>query len=336
MNFIPYFTIKKPHNEPISSLAIDPSNTILASASKDRRIILHSLPNLNNPVEDDSNNNHSKILWSYKYHLHGINQIKFNSNGSFLASGGNDLSLNIVDLNKQCLMRNFRNESIITSLDMNSTSNLIVSGSYDNHITLYDIRSRNVIVKIVAHSEPITSVSFSADDTVIITTSYDGFCRVWDVFKFICLKTIVLEKSPALNSCTVLPNEDYLMISSFNSQIEIVDIVTEEEVKKFHGGKHTNYICDCGVYNSNDNNYIVSGDEGGNLCVWDVNGDENNCSTVNVSNGKFMVNSVAVGDVVACAGNDDREFGIYVYREGEEKTDEDAMMVDSEENQSKV
>jgi COMPASS component SWD3 len=54
-------------------------------------------------------------------------------------------------------------------------SNLILCGTFDNQIILWDMRSKNLVSQILAHSEPITSVSFSNDSTVMMSSSYDGF-----------------------------------------------------------------------------------------------------------------------------------------------------------------
>jgi COMPASS component SWD3 len=73
------------------------------------------------------------------------------------------------------MIRNFRIDSCVTCLDFNYASNLILFGTFDNQIILYDMRSKNLISQILAHSEPITSVSFSKDSTLIMSSSYDGF-----------------------------------------------------------------------------------------------------------------------------------------------------------------
>lgn len=38
--------------------------------------------------------------WEYKYHLHGINQVKWNQEGNMLLSCGNDCSINVIDMEK--------------------------------------------------------------------------------------------------------------------------------------------------------------------------------------------------------------------------------------------
>jgi WD40 repeat protein len=116
-----------------------------------------------------------EIGGEYKLHLFGVNALKWNGDGTILASGGNDCNLNILDVNKGKINRNFRLDSSVTCIDFNYSSNLILAGTYENQILLYDLRSKNIISQILAHSEPITSVYFSADSSVMLSASYDGF-----------------------------------------------------------------------------------------------------------------------------------------------------------------
>lgn len=314
MNFIPYYTLNTSHSEAISDLYFSyPSSLheqlLLATSSNDKYISIYSISNTNEPLPSIN------LEWKYKYHLYGINKIKFNKDNSLLASGSNDLSVNVVDVNKQSLLRNFKHESIVTCIDFNSTSNLLIVGTYDYSIFLYDMRSRNLVIKIISDSEPITSVTFSDDSTVIYSTSYDSFCRIWDCFKFNCLKTIALENSPSINSCTVLPNEKYVMLNAFNSQIEIIDIVSEEEIKKFTGHKHCNYLVDCDYYRSrNGKFYVVSGDEEGMMWNWEVKGTKKKCVTV--GEGNMVVNALDTTEgLVAVSGVNDVNNAVYLFKE---------------------
>ena len=124
------------------------------------------------------------------------------------------------------------------------------------------------------------------------------------------------------------------MLSSFNNQIDIIDIVTEEEVKKFGGYKHTNYLIDCGIYKNIKGKYcVLSGDEEGNLCSWDTKGDGNPIKyKVKPENENNMVVNTLdkVNDIVAVAGFNDKTNSVYLFKEIEiEKTkgevDEDKM-----------
>ena len=117
----------------------------------------------NSNQEEKANSDESKNFkekWKYQYHIFGINKIKFNSDNKYLLSGGNDCQVNIVDINSQNLLRNFRVESIVTSLDINYSNNILAVGTYDYLMYLFDIRTRNCICKMICHSEPITDVKF--------------------------------------------------------------------------------------------------------------------------------------------------------------------------------
>ena len=319
MEIVPLFTIENSHEDLISSLAFSNYNSsskvLLSSASNDKKINIYDLSKLSEKKE-------IKPVFSYKYHIFGINKIKFSESNTMLISGGNDMQINIVDVEKQSLLRNFRTNSIITSLDLNFSSNILAVGTYDNSILLYDMRSRNIIVKMISHSEPITSVVFSRDSTVVFSGSYDSFFRVWDVFKFNCLKTISLENSPSINSINLLPNEDFILLSAFNNNLNIINVVNEKEIKKFSGHKHKKFLIDCGVYYdvNNNKNYIFSGDEDGFLCCWNCKENNENPFKKKIIEGENCLSVLDVyndfsnsdNNIVACGLNGDKNNSIYV------------------------
>lgn len=205
----------------------------------------------------------------------------------------------------------------MTCVDFNYASNLILAGTFDNQIILWDVRSKNIVSQILAHSEPITSVSFSSDSTSMISSSYDGFCRLWEVFKGNCLKTIVLEKSPPINNATFLPNMNYLLISSLNNQIVIMDLIKEEEILKYSGNNSKSNLIDTCLfidcYNS-DKMILASGSEDGNICFWNaLEGGE--CSKIAVFSSEKVVNCISANknNKIACAAFADADNQIIIY-----------------------
>ena len=292
-NLYPSFTVFDKiincHSDTITSISFTNDKIekkLLATGSNDKFIKLFEI----NSDSNDSNNNTEenkklKEIWKYQYHIYGINKIKFNSDNKYLLSGGNDLQVNMVDINSQSLLRNFRLDSIVTSLDINYSNNILAVATYNNLMYLFDIRSRSCICKMICHSEPITDVKFSNDSTVIYSTSYDSFFRIWDLFRFSALKTFSLENSPSINSIMLLENENFVMLNNFNSSLEIMDIINEVQVKKFMGHKHCNYCTDCCLYTYFDdkgkqNDLIFTGDEECNLCYYNVRDDGEKCNKI--------------------------------------------------------
>jgi WD40 repeat protein len=49
-----------------------------------------------------------------------------------------------------------------------------VSGSFDETVRLWEVRSGRCIAVLPAHSDPVTAVAFSHDGTLVVSASYDG------------------------------------------------------------------------------------------------------------------------------------------------------------------
>ena len=300
-SFSVFDNITNCHSDTITSISFTTNNAskkLLATGSNDKFIKIFEINN--EEIKESANSEMSKNAkekWKYQYHIFGINKIKFNSDNKYLLSGGNDCQVNIVDINSQNLLRNFRVESIVTSLDINYSNNILAVGTYDYLMYLFDIRTRNCICKMICHSEPITEVKFSEDSTVIYSTSYDSFFRIWDMFRFSPLKTFSLENSPSINNVLLLENENYVLLNNFNSSLEIMDVVNEVQIKKFGGHKHCNYCTDCCLYTYEErgkrNDLIFTGDEGGNICYYNVRKEGNKC------------NKISIKDKIKCDNNND-------------------------------
>ena len=298
------------HSDTITSITFTNEKSdkkLLATGSNDKFVKLFEInsSNINDNTNSQENTNNLKEIWKYQYHIYGINKIKFNSDNKYLLSGGNDLQVNIVDINSQSLLRNFRLDSIVTSLDINYANNILAVGTYDNLMYLFDIRSRNLICKMICHSEPITDVKISNDSTVVYSTSYDSFFRIWDLFRFSALKTFSLENSPSINNILLLENENYVLLNNFNSSLEIMDIINEVQVKKFTGHKHNNYCTDCCLYTyytgkNKQNDLVFTGDEECNLCYYNVRDEGDKCNKICLKDNIKIDNNNKLPLVVDC------------------------------------
>lgn len=265
-----------------------------------------------NHLKSDSFNSNFKHSFSFiNKHLYSINQIKFNNAGNLICSAGNDSSINIFDLERQCLNRNIRiqePESIVTCMDINYTSNLVLCGIYDKLLILYDVRQKKPAFKIMAHSEPITSVSFSDDSTNFCSTSYDAFCRIWEIFKGHCLKSLMLEKGPPISKAMILPDREHVIVSSLNNRIQILDYNNEAEFCRYEGHTNEKMLVDYEIFNRHYSPYLISGSEDGCVYIWDmidekldkkVEFNNSNCSMEvdkdnDLNNKKAFINSLSV------------------------------------------
>nr|XP_010938287.1 COMPASS-like H3K4 histone methylase component WDR5B [Elaeis guineensis] len=99
------------------------------------------------------------------------------------------------------------------------TSNLIVSGSFDETIHLWDVKTGRCIRTIEAHDDLVTSIHFNYDGSIIISGSHDGSCKIWDAAKEICLKVLIDDKTPAVSFAKFSPNGKFILVATFDDTL---------------------------------------------------------------------------------------------------------------------
>lgn len=61
----------------------------------------------------------------------------------------------------------------------NPQSNLIVSGSFDESVRVWDVKKGKCIKVLPAHSDPVSGVCFNRDGTLIVSGGYDGLMYIY-------------------------------------------------------------------------------------------------------------------------------------------------------------
>ena len=62
----------------------------------------------------------------------------------------------------------------IYSLAFSPKGNMLVSGSYDEAVFIWDVRTARVMRSLPAHSDPVGGVDFIRDGTLIVSCAGDG------------------------------------------------------------------------------------------------------------------------------------------------------------------
>jgi katanin p80 WD40 repeat-containing subunit B1 len=58
--------------------------------------------------------------------------------------------------------------------------NMIVSGSLDTNVKVWDLRGKKSMHTLKSHAKPITCVDISVDGRVIGTGSADSYIKIWE------------------------------------------------------------------------------------------------------------------------------------------------------------
>ena len=154
--------------------------------------------------------------------------------------------------------------SIITSIAISRDSKLIVSGSDDNTVRIWDFHSRLLRGILKGHSSLVASVAITNDSKSIVSASADRTIRIWAMYAK-QQETILHGHDSDVNTVAISENDKYIISGSADRTIRIWNLRKRQQDAIFYG--HTSAVT-CIAITSN-NKYIVSGSVGHSLRLWD-------------------------------------------------------------------
>lgn len=114
--------------------------------------------------------------------LSDVTVVKFHPNSLYLFTGSCDYKIRMHAIEDEAqVVRTFVGHSdAITCLDVSCDGRLLISGSRDKKIILWDIEKAQIINIYAGHEGSIFSVSFSYFGTIICSSGSDNSVRLWD------------------------------------------------------------------------------------------------------------------------------------------------------------
>ena len=153
--------------------------------------------------------------------------------------------------------------------------NMIASGSYDEAVFLWDVRSARVMKTFPAHSDPVGGIDIVWDGTLVASCATDGLVRIWDTATGQCLRTLVHEDNPPVTSVKFSPNGKFVLAWTLDDCVRLWDYVAGRCIKTYQGHTNRKYSLSggFGVYGYPGippDAFAVSGSEDGSILCWDV------------------------------------------------------------------
>lgn len=168
---------------------------------------------------------------------------------------------------------------------------MLASGSYDEALFLWDVRTARLMRSLPAHSDPVSGVDFVRDGTLVASCSSDGLIRIWDTATGQCLKTLVHEDNAAVTSVKFSPNGKFVLAATLDSCVRLWNYVEGRVVKTYQGHKNEKFSINAcfGTYSADlealkeegddlegpsDWAFAACGSEDNSTVLWDVSSKE--------------------------------------------------------------
>lgn len=195
------------------------------------------------------------------------------------ASSGRDHTIRLWDLDTGEQVREFRGHSdIIYAVAFSHDGRLLCSGSgghwngrdlpssTDNTIRIWDVDTGRELDVLRGHANGITAVEFSPDGESIVSASFDGTLRVWNVQTGRTTKIFRRHKTLALDASFFPDGGRIASAGIYETGPRLWNARTGSQLEAFTREGH-GITC---LAVSPDGRQILTGDNGGDLCLWGV------------------------------------------------------------------
>ena len=118
-------------------------------------------------------------------HTEIVNAVAVSPRGEeILVSGSDDGSIGIWDPRVKRAVDYIETDFPVTAVAVSEAGNEIYTGGIEGDVKVYDTRRKEVVYRMLGHTDTITSLCTSPDSHTLLSYSHDGLARTWDIKPF--------------------------------------------------------------------------------------------------------------------------------------------------------
>jgi len=248
------------------------------------------------------------LVHTLRGHQGTVTTVRFNSNGNYCLSCGQDKSIKLWNPHKGVLIKTYTGHGYeVLDVAVTKDNSQIASCGGDRQVFLWDVGTGQPIRRFKGHDSRVNCLAFNEDCSVLISGSYDKTVKIWDCRSrsFTPIQTLS-EAKDSVSSLFVSSEEiitacvdgcvrnydirtgrlktdfmgqpctsvslsndaNCLLISSLDSSIRLLDKQSGELLGEYKGHVNNQYKIASSL--SNTDAYVVSGSEDSRICFWDL------------------------------------------------------------------
>ena len=237
----------------VGCMVFAPGGETLIFASEDGRIRSWHFVKKREPISQFAG--HKAEVWGLAY----------TPDGTTLISSSDDHTLKLWNARDGELLSTLKGHSLlVASLATSPDGKLLASASFDRTVRLWDLPGGRPCAVLRGHTDRVRAVAFSPDGRHLASAGSDKTVRVWDVDRG---EPILVFKghSDTVRALAFDPGGTLLVSSSDDRTIRGIEFKGGREAFSLPGPKHNSSLAF-----SPDGSSLASGDDRGNIAIWDA------------------------------------------------------------------
>jgi WD40 repeat protein len=233
---------------PVISVNVSPDGKFLAASRDDGKIDFYNL---------------ETRKFSFQFSTEGrIRVAAFSPDGRWMVAGTDIGSVTIWNIANNQVFSASGHRGEVLAVTFSPDSRLIVSGGTDNVAFINQTVTGDEFFR-VPHEDWVKDIAFSPDGSWFVTVSYDRRVRVWDTDT--ASERIRMLQESFVDEVQVSANGKWIATTGLDRTIRVWNAATGAEIFQIPLGNSGTMLAF-----SADEKYLVSGDAGGEISIWDI------------------------------------------------------------------